>query len=103
MRCHAEGQLGLLDHLGVKIFLVMVFCIGKPADLEPADDRAQLHRRRGIGAAQRLSPGAAGSLLSDQQRQVGPGALQARSSITMDMVDKYLKKMYLPNPDFVFS
>ena len=33
----------------------------------------------------------------------GPALCASRPDITMDMVDKYLRRMYLANPDFVFS
>jgi hypothetical protein len=33
----------------------------------------------------------------------GPGLCERRPDITMAMVDAFLKKMYLSNPDFVFT
>jgi len=100
---HAEDMLGLLDHLGVKQFLVMGFCIGNPLIwnlLQHAPDR--------IVAAVSAQPSGFRAELPDHFYRTniakwGPALVKRNPAITMDMVDKYLKKMYLSNPDFVFS
>ena len=44
---YTDDQLGLMDHLGIKEFLVMGFCIGGPMHLEPAEAGARADRGGG--------------------------------------------------------
>jgi pimeloyl-ACP methyl ester carboxylesterase len=83
---YTDDHIGLMDHLGIREFLVMGFCIGGPFIwnlLKRAPDR--------VVAAVLAQPSGFRPLLA------------SRPDITMDMVDKILKKMYGANPDFVFT
>ena len=75
----------------------------RPVHLEPAEARAQSHRRRRTRAAQRFAPRDARPLLRKQHEGLGPGAAAKRPEVTMETVDKFLTKMYRTNPDFVFT
>ena len=100
---HADDQLGLMDHLGINKFMVMGFCIGGPFIwnlLKRAPDR-------GVAAvlAQPVGfrPEMPTLLYDGSMSGWGPELVKRRPEITMDMIDKYLTKMYRTNPDFVLT
>jgi pimeloyl-ACP methyl ester carboxylesterase len=100
---YADDQLGLMDHLGIREFLVMGFCIGGPFIwnlLKRAPDR--------IAAAVLAQPSGSRPEMRDlfYQNNIkgwGPALCARRPDITMAMVDAFLNKMYRSNPDFVFT
>jgi pimeloyl-ACP methyl ester carboxylesterase len=100
---YTDDQLGLMDHLGVREFMVMGFCIGGPFIwnmLRRASDR--------VVAAVLAQPSGFRPELPDlfYQNNIkgwGPPLCERRPDITMAMVDAFLQKMYRANPDFVFS
>jgi pimeloyl-ACP methyl ester carboxylesterase len=100
---YADDQLGLMDHLGVDKFLVMGFCIGGPFIwnlLRRAPDR--------IVAAVLAQPSGSRPEMRDlfyegNMKTWGPALTARRPDITMDMVDRFLTRMYRTNPDFVFT
>jgi pimeloyl-ACP methyl ester carboxylesterase len=100
---HTDDQLGLMDHLGCKQFLVMGFCIGGPFIwnlLQRAPER--------IVAAVLAQPSGSRPEMRDlfynnNIKGWAPELLARRPDLTMDKVDAFLKKMYLSNPDFVFT
>src|SRR4030081_4132760 len=100
---YADDQLGLMDHLGIDKFMVMGFCIGGPFIwnlLKRAPDR--------IVAAVLAQPSGSRPEMRDlfyegNMKTWGPALTARRGDITMEMVDKFLTKMYRTNPDFVFT
>ena len=100
---HTDDQLGLLDHLGVGKFVVMGFCIGGPFIwnlIKRAPDRvvaAVLAQPVGF------RPEMPTLMYDGSMTGWGPDLVKRRPDITMDMVEKYLNKMYRSNPDFVFT
>ena len=100
---YADDHLGLMDHLGIKKFLVMGFCIGGPFIwnlLRRAPDR--------IIAAVLVSPSGSRPEMRDLQYETnmktwGPALVARRPEITMDMIDRFLTKMYRNGPDFVWT
>jgi pimeloyl-ACP methyl ester carboxylesterase len=100
---HTDDQLGLMDHLGIKKFMVMGFCIGGPFIwnlLKRAPDRvvaAVLAQPVGF------RPEMPTVLYDGSMMGWGPDLVKRRPDITMDMIEKYLTKMYRTNPDFVFT
>src|SRR5216110_3528553 len=100
---YTDDQIGLMDHLGVDKFVVMGFCIGGPLVwnlLKRAPDR--------IVAAVLAQPSGFRPELPNQayehnMKDWGPELVKRRPDITMEMVDKFLTKMYRTNPDFVFT
>jgi pimeloyl-ACP methyl ester carboxylesterase len=100
---HTDDQLGLMDHLGIKEFMVMGFCIGGPFIwnlLKRAPNR--------VVAAVLAQPSGFRPEKPDlfyQNNITGwaPQLCANRPDITMEMVDKFLTKMYRANPDFVFT
>jgi pimeloyl-ACP methyl ester carboxylesterase len=100
---YADDQLGVMDHLGIDKFMVLGFCIGGPFIwnlLKRAPDR--------IVAAVLAQPSGSRPEMRDlfyenNMKGWGPALTAKRPEITMEMVDKFLTKMYRTNPDFVFT
>jgi pimeloyl-ACP methyl ester carboxylesterase len=100
---HADDQLAVLDHLGVQKFMVLGFCIGGPFIwnlIRRAPDRvAAAVLAQPVG----FRPEMPTVLYDGSMMGWGPDLVKKRPDITMDMVQKYLTKMYRNNPDFVLT
>jgi pimeloyl-ACP methyl ester carboxylesterase len=100
---YTDDHLGLMDHLGIEKFMVLGFCIGGPFIwnlLRRAPDR--------IVAAVLAQPSGSRPEMRDlfydnNIKGWGPQLLAGRPDLTIEMVDKFLTKMYRTNPDFVFT
>ena len=100
---YTDDHLGLMDHLGIEKFMVLGFCIGGPLIwnlLRRAPDR--------IVAAVLAQPSGSRPEMRDlfydnNMKGWGPQLIKRRPEISMEMVDKFLTKMYRTNPDFVFT
>ena len=100
---YTDDHIGLMDHLGIDKFMVMGFCIGGPFIwnlLERAPNR--------VVAAVLAQPSGFRKELPDlfyenNIKAWGPELVKRRPDITMEMVDKFLTKMYRTNADFVFT
>src|SRR2546422_4304378 len=99
---HTDDQLGLMDHLGIKQFMVMGFCIGGPFIwnlLKRAPDRVVAAvPAQPVG----FRPEMPTLLYDNGMGNWGPELVKRRPEITMEMVDKFLTKLYRTN-DFVLS
>jgi pimeloyl-ACP methyl ester carboxylesterase len=100
---YTDDQLGLMDHLGIKEFLVMGFCIGGPFIWN------LLRRAPGrIVAAVLAQPSGSRPELPDlfYQNNIkgwGPALVERRPDITIDQVGAFLNNMYTKRSDFVFT
>jgi pimeloyl-ACP methyl ester carboxylesterase len=100
---YTDDHLSLMDHLRIEKFMVLGFCIGGPFIwnlLRRAPDR--------IVAAVLAQPSGSRPEMRDlfyenNMKGWGPELVKRRPDITMEMVDKFLTKMYRTNPDFVFT
>jgi len=100
---YTDDHLGLMDHLGIREFMVMGFCIGGPFIwnmLKRAPER--------VVAAVLAQPSGSRPEMPDlfYQNNIkgwGPALCARRPDVTMAMVDAFLNKMYRSNPDFVFT
>ena len=100
---YTDDHLGLMDHLGVREFMVLGFCIGGPfiwSLLKRAPGR--------IAAAVLAQPSGFRPAMPDlfYQNNVkgwGPPLCERRRDVTMTTVDAFLNKMYRTNADFVFT
>ena len=100
---YTDDHLGVMDRLGIDKFMVMGFCIGGPFIwnlLKRAPDRvvaAVLAQPSGS------RPEARDLFYDNNMTGWGPELVKHRPDITMEMVNKFLTKMYRTNPDFVFT
>lgn len=100
---YTDDHLGLMDHLGIRQFMVMGFCIGGPFIwnlLRRAADR--------VVAAVLVQPSGHRPELPNQfyennMKGWGPGLIARRPDITMDHVSAFLTNMYSKRADFVFT
>jgi pimeloyl-ACP methyl ester carboxylesterase len=100
---YTDDHLGLMDQMGIVKFMVMGFCIGGPFIwnlLKRAPDR--------LVAAVLAQPSGSRPEMRDlfyenNMKGWGPALIAKRPEITMQMVDRFLTKMYRTNPDFVFT
>jgi pimeloyl-ACP methyl ester carboxylesterase len=100
---YTDDHIGLMDHLGIDRFMVMGFCIGGPFIwnlLKRAPNR--------VVAAVLAQPSGSRPEARDLFYQTnitgwGPDLVKRRPEITMEIVDKFLTRMYRTNPDFVFT
>ena len=98
-----DDHIGLMDHLGIKRFMVLGYCIGQPFIwnlIKRAGDR--------VVAAVLTQPSGHREEMPTQfyDRNIegwGPEFVKKRPEVTMDQVSAFLKKMYLDKPDFVFT
>ena len=100
---YTDDHIGLMDHLGIDKFMVMGFCIGGPFIwnlLKRAPDRvvaAVLAQPSGS------RPEARDLFYDTNMKGWGPELVRRRPEITMQMVDRFLTRMYRTNADFVFT
>jgi pimeloyl-ACP methyl ester carboxylesterase len=100
---YTDDHLGLMDHLGIKTFMAMGFCIGGPFIWN------LLRRAPGrIVAAVLAQPSGSRPEIRDlfynnNMAGWGPELCARRPDVTMAMVESFLSKMYRSNPDFVFT
>ena len=100
---YTDDHLGLMDHLGIREFMVLGFCIGAPFIwniLQRASDR--------VPAAVLAQPSGSRPEMRDlfyqnNMKGWGPGVCESRPDVTMATVDAFLTLMYRTDPDFVFT
>ncbi len=100
---HSDDHLGLMDHLGIDKFMVLGFCIGNPLIwnlIKRAPDRvvaAVLAQPSGF------RPELPAFFYDGNMSKWGPDLVKRRPDLTMEMVDKFLTRMYRTDADFVFT
>jgi pimeloyl-ACP methyl ester carboxylesterase len=100
---YADDQLRLVDHLGIEKFMVLGFCIGGPF-IWNLLKRAPNRIVAGVLAQPSGSrPEMRELFYEGNMKGWGPALAAKRPEITMDMVDKFLTRMYRTDPDFVFT
>jgi pimeloyl-ACP methyl ester carboxylesterase len=99
---YTDDHLGLMDHLGIDKFIVLGFCIGGPFIwnlLKRAPDRVVAAvPAQPVG----FRPEMPTVLYDNGMTNWGPELVKRRPDITMEMVEKFLTKMYRTN-DFVLT
>jgi pimeloyl-ACP methyl ester carboxylesterase len=101
---YTDDHLGLMDHLGIKRFMVLGFCIGGPFIwnlVSRAPDRIVAAVVSQPVGFRKETPNLA---YDNYMKGWGPELTKQRPDVTMDTVDRFLKSMYGGNrADFVHS
>jgi pimeloyl-ACP methyl ester carboxylesterase len=100
---YTDDHIGLMDHLSIREFMVLGFCIGGPF-IWNLVNRA----RSRVVAAVLTQPSGFRPTMPDlfYQNNIkgwGPGLCERRPDITMAMVSDFLHNMYTKRADFVFT
>jgi pimeloyl-ACP methyl ester carboxylesterase len=99
----ADDQLGVMDSLGIKRFMVMGFCIGGPFIwnlLKRAPDRVVAAVVAQPSGFRKEMPNLS---YEGNMKGWGPEFVKHRPDVSMDTVDRFLTRMYRNNPDFVWT
>ena len=100
---HTDDHLGLMDHLGIKRFMVLGYCIAGPFTwslIKRAPDRvAAAVLAQPVG----FRPEAPGVMYDNSMANWAPEFMKKRPEVTQGQVDQYLTRMYRTNADFVFT
>jgi pimeloyl-ACP methyl ester carboxylesterase len=100
---YADDQLAMMDHLGIAKFMVIGFCIGGPFIwnlLKRAPDRivaAVISQPSGFRKEMRTLS------YDGNMKGWGPEITKHRPDISMEIVERFLTRMYRNNPDFVWT
>ena len=100
---HTDDQLSLMDHLGIKRFMVLGYCIGGPFIwnlLKRAPDRVVAGVLAQPSGFRKEAPEQS---YVGNMKGWGPELAKRRPDITMETVDRFLTKMYRTSPDFVYT
>ena len=100
---YSDDQLGLMDHLGIREFLVMGFCIGGTM----IHNLLKLAKDRVVAAAMMqpsgFSPEYPNIFYENNTERWAPQLCEKRSEVTMAQVHDFLTNMYTDRADFVFT
>jgi pimeloyl-ACP methyl ester carboxylesterase len=91
-----------MDHLGIRRFMVIGYCIGGPFIwklVQRAPERiVAAVVSQPVGFRKESNP-----MYSNSMETWGPALVKQRPDLTMDMIDRFLTRMYVTGADFVFS
>ena len=99
---YIDDLLGLMDHLGIKRFMVLGYCIGAPyiwGLVKRAPDRVIAAVPAQPVDWNKAHPNYMPEL---SMKSWAPELMKRNPLITPDMINKFLTKMF-PNPDFLFT
>jgi pimeloyl-ACP methyl ester carboxylesterase len=100
---YTDDHLGLMDHLGIDKFMVMGFCVGGPFIwnlLERAPNRVVAAVIAQPSGFRKEMPNL---FYENNMKGWAPELVKRRPEITMEMVDRFITRMYRTNADFVFT
>ena len=92
-----------MDHLGIREFLVMGFCIGGPFILNLLKRAPERVVAAVLAQPSGFRPEMPDLFYQNNITGWGPQLCARRPDVTMEMVDAFLNTMYRSNPDFVFT
>ncbi len=100
---YAEDQLGLMDPLGIREFLVMGFCIGGPFILKLMELAPERVVAAVLAQPSGFRPEQPDVFWNNNMTGWGPPLCARRPEVTMEQVEAHLHNLYRLRPDFVFS
>jgi pimeloyl-ACP methyl ester carboxylesterase len=100
---YTDDMLGLMDHLGIGEFMALGYCIGGPfiwnlLRLAPSRVVAAV-----LAQPSGFRPEMPDLFYQNNIKGWGPPLCERRPDVTMADVDRFLKRMYQTDPDFVFT
>src|SRR5436190_2041799 len=99
----ADDQLGLMDHLGIREFFYMGYCIGGCF----AGKLMQRAPNRVVAAVFCQSVGNRPEnptvMYRHSKENWGPDFVKRRPDVSTDTIEKYLQNLYAVQPDFLYS
>jgi len=99
----AEDQLGLMDHLGIRDFFFMGYCIGGPFALKLIERAPERVVAAVLCQPVGHRPENADYMYNSGKDVWAPELLKRRTDLTMAQVEAYLHSLYRVRPDFVYS
>src|SRR5690348_900135 len=100
---YTDDHIGLMDHLGIREFMVLGFCIGGPF-IWNLLKRAPGRVVAGVLAQPSgFRPEMPDLFYQNNIKGWGPPLAARRSDVTMDEVSAFLNSMYTARADFVFT
>jgi pimeloyl-ACP methyl ester carboxylesterase len=99
----ADDQLGLMDHLGIREFLVLGNCIGGPFILKLIQRAPERVVAAVLSQPSGHRPEDPDIFWNNNTTNWGPALVARRPDITMAMVERFLHNMYRSPADFVFT
>ena len=99
----ADDQLGLMDHLGIREFFFMGYCIGGPFALKLMERAPERVVADVLCQPVGHNPKFPDSMYDSGHDSWGPELCAQRTGLPMETVDKYLHNLYRVDPDFVYS
>jgi pimeloyl-ACP methyl ester carboxylesterase len=100
---YADDQLGLMDHLGIREFLVLGNCIGGPFILKLIQRAPERVVAAVLSQPSGHRPEDPDIFWNNNMTNWGPALVARRPDITMAMIERYLHNMYRSPADFVFT
>ena len=100
---YTDDHIGLMDHLRIEKFMVMGFCIGGPFIWNLLKRYPNRIVAAVLAQPSGFRPEMPTLFYDNNMTGWGPELVRRRPEITMDMVEKFLTRMYRTNPDFVFT
>lgn len=100
---HTDDQIGLMDHLGIDRFLVLGFCIGGPFIWNLLKRAAHRIPAAILAQPSGFRPEKPTLFYDNNMAGWGPALVARRPDISMDQVERFLRRMYATDPDFVFT
>jgi pimeloyl-ACP methyl ester carboxylesterase len=100
---YTDDHLGLMDHLGIDKFMVIGFCIGGPFIWNLLKRAPKRVVAAVLAQPSGFRPEQPDLFYQNNITGWGPELVKRRPEIKMEMVEKFLTRMYRTNPDFVFT
>lgn len=100
---YTDDQIDLMDHLGIRQFMVLGYCIGAPLVWNLMKRAPERVVAAVLAQPSGFRPELPDFLYKKHMTGWGPELCQRRPDVTMAMVERFLNRMYLANPDFVYT
>ncbi|HWC30217.1 MAG TPA: alpha/beta hydrolase [Dehalococcoidia bacterium] len=100
---YADDHLGLMDHLGIREFMVLGCCIGGPFILKLLQRAPERVVAAVLCQPSGFRPEAPDLFWEMNTTNWGPALCARRPDVTTQMVEAHLHSLYRVQPDFVFS